>query len=174
MQVGRLERVGEVVVVRHRHRDGPTGGHVQVAGRHVGLVVHEGDGQVGGRSGRHARRDLGVNQHLGDEGRVLRAHAVGAGQVGRVEGGEVGPQQTLGRMAGQTVDGGSLLGRGRAGAAEAERSSRGIRTKYYLPGYSSGSSLMMLPWWLLPTQKVTGVVELSTNTRRTLVDIGSW
>ena len=53
------------------------------------------------------------------------------------------------------------------------RSSRGIRTKYYLPGYSSGSSLMMLPWWLLPTQKVTGVVELSTNTRRTLVDIGN-
>ena len=63
--------------------------------------------------------------------------------------------------------------RGSSPRGMAERSSRGIRTKYYLPGYSSGSSLMMLPWWLLPTQKVTGVVELSTNTRRTLVDIGN-
>src|SRR5262249_62295722 len=27
--------------------------------------------------------------------------------------------------------------------------------------------------WLLPTQKVTGVVELSTNTRRLLVERGS-
>ena len=32
---------------------------------------------------------------------------------------------------------------------------------------------MIEPPWLLPTQKVTGVVELSTNTRRTLVDLGS-
>ena len=32
---------------------------------------------------------------------------------------------------------------------------------------------MMLPWWLLPTQKVTGVVELSTKARRTLVAFGN-
>ena len=38
---------------------------------------------------------------------------------------------------------------------------------------SSGSSLTIDAPWLLPTQKVTGVVELSTNTRRTLVCRGS-
>ena len=38
---------------------------------------------------------------------------------------------------------------------------------------SSGSSLMIDAPWLLPTQNVTGVVELSTNTRRTLVVRGS-
>jgi hypothetical protein len=40
-------------------------------------------------------------------------------------------------------------------------------------GQSIGSSLMILPRWLLPTQKVTGVVELSTVTRLMLVDSGS-
>jgi hypothetical protein len=38
---------------------------------------------------------------------------------------------------------------------------------------SSGSSLMIERPWLLPTQKVTGVVVLSTNTRRMLVERGS-
>src|SRR4051794_11149324 len=37
---------------------------------------------------------------------------------------------------------------------------------------SSGSSLTIDAPWLLPTQKVTGVVWLSTNTRRTLVERG--
>src|SRR5262249_58672471 len=37
----------------------------------------------------------------------------------------------------------------------------------------SGSSLMIEAPWLLPTQKVTGVVVLSTNTRRMLVERGS-
>src|SRR5215467_12463890 len=37
----------------------------------------------------------------------------------------------------------------------------------------SGSTLTIEPWWLLPTQNVTGVVELSTNTRRMLVSRGS-
>jgi hypothetical protein len=35
--------------------------------------------------------------------------------------------------------------------------------------YSSGSTLTIEAPWLLPTQKVTGVVELSTNTRLMLV-----
>src|SRR5262249_51397662 len=39
--------------------------------------------------------------------------------------------------------------------------------------HSSGSSLMIDAPWLLPTQKVTGVVELSTKTRRMLVSRGS-
>jgi hypothetical protein len=34
---------------------------------------------------------------------------------------------------------------------------------------SSGSTLMIAAPWLLPTQKVGGVVELSTKTRRILV-----
>ena len=38
---------------------------------------------------------------------------------------------------------------------------------------SSGSSLMMLAPWLLPTQNVGGVVLLSTKTRRMLVVFGS-
>src|SRR5258706_15739260 len=38
---------------------------------------------------------------------------------------------------------------------------------------SSGSSLTIEAPWLLPTQKVTGVVVLSTNTRRMLVERGS-
>src|SRR5882672_10915934 len=38
---------------------------------------------------------------------------------------------------------------------------------------SSGSSLTIEAPWLLPTQQVTGVVELSTKTRRTLVGRGS-
>src|SRR5207247_2486649 len=38
--------------------------------------------------------------------------------------------------------------------------------------YSSGSSLMIDAPWLLPTQNVTGVVELSTKTRRTFVSRG--
>src|ERR1051326_5989735 len=38
--------------------------------------------------------------------------------------------------------------------------------------YSNGSSLTIDAAWLLPTQKVTGVVELSTNTRRTFVNLG--
>src|SRR6059058_5549285 len=38
---------------------------------------------------------------------------------------------------------------------------------------SSGSSLTIDAPWLLPTQNVTGVVRLSTNTRRTFVDRGS-
>src|SRR5262249_28348499 len=38
---------------------------------------------------------------------------------------------------------------------------------------SSGCSLTIDAPWLLPTQKVTGVVELSTKTRRTLVGRGS-
>jgi hypothetical protein len=37
---------------------------------------------------------------------------------------------------------------------------------------SSGPSLMIEAPWLLPTQNVTGVVELSTNTRRILVNLG--
>src|SRR5262249_58257482 len=39
-------------------------------------------------------------------------------------------------------------------------------------GESSGSSLTIDAPWLLPTQKVTGVVRLSTKTRRTLVARG--
>ena len=39
--------------------------------------------------------------------------------------------------------------------------------------YSSGSTLTIEAPWLLPAQKVTGVVELSTNTRRILVLRGS-
>ena len=35
--------------------------------------------------------------------------------------------------------------------------------------YSSGSTLTIEAPWLLPAQKVTGVVELSTKTRRILV-----
>ena len=38
---------------------------------------------------------------------------------------------------------------------------------------SSGSSLTIEAPWLEPTQNVTGVVELSTNTRRMLVERGS-
>src|SRR5581483_7069888 len=38
---------------------------------------------------------------------------------------------------------------------------------------SSGSSLTIEAPWLLPTQKLTGVVRLSTNTRRILVERGS-
>src|SRR6266852_3659453 len=38
--------------------------------------------------------------------------------------------------------------------------------------YSSGSSLTIDAPWLFPTQNVTGVVELSTNTRRTFVNRG--
>src|SRR5258708_37736138 len=38
---------------------------------------------------------------------------------------------------------------------------------------SSGSSLTIDAPWLFPTQNVTGVVELSTNTLRTFVDRGS-
>ncbi len=38
---------------------------------------------------------------------------------------------------------------------------------------SSGSSLRMEAPWLEPTQNVTGVVVLSTNTRRMLVVLGS-
>jgi hypothetical protein len=38
---------------------------------------------------------------------------------------------------------------------------------------SSGSTFTIEAPWLLPTQKVTGVVELSTQTRRTLVFFGS-
>ena len=37
---------------------------------------------------------------------------------------------------------------------------------------SSGSSFTILWSWLLPTQNVTGVVELSTNTVRMLVSDG--
>ena len=37
----------------------------------------------------------------------------------------------------------------------------------------SGSTLTIEPWWLLPTQNVTGVVVLSTKTRRMLVSRGS-
>jgi len=40
-------------------------------------------------------------------------------------------------------------------------------------GQSRGSSFTIDPESLLPTQKVTGVVELSTSTRRTLVERGS-
>src|SRR5215472_11862087 len=36
----------------------------------------------------------------------------------------------------------------------------------------SGSSLTMEAPWLLPTQKLTGVVVLSTKTRRMLVSLG--
>ena len=39
--------------------------------------------------------------------------------------------------------------------------------------YSNGSSLIREEPWLLPTQKVAGFVELSTSTRRMLVDRGS-
>src|SRR5438105_11191022 len=39
---------------------------------------------------------------------------------------------------------------------------------------SSGSTFTIEALWLPPTQKVTGVVELSTHTRRTLVLRGSW
>jgi hypothetical protein len=38
---------------------------------------------------------------------------------------------------------------------------------------SCGSTLTIEAPWLLPTQKVTGVVELSTHTRRTLVNLGN-
>src|SRR5690242_13514519 len=37
---------------------------------------------------------------------------------------------------------------------------------------SSGSTFTIEGPWLLPTQKVTGVVQLSTHTRRTLVFFG--
>src|ERR1043166_2708462 len=40
------------------------------------------------------------------------------------------------------------------------------------PAQSSGSTLTILWSWLLPTQKVVGVVELSTNTVRMLVSEG--
>src|ERR1041384_2242174 len=40
------------------------------------------------------------------------------------------------------------------------------------PAQSSGSTLTILRSWLLPTQKVVGVVELSTNTVRMLVSEG--
>jgi hypothetical protein len=40
-------------------------------------------------------------------------------------------------------------------------------------GQSSGSTLTMEAPSLLPTQKLTGVVELSTKTRRMLVERGS-
>src|SRR2546425_3965801 len=39
--------------------------------------------------------------------------------------------------------------------------------------YSSGSSFTIDAPWLLPTQKVGGVVRLSTNTLLTLVGLGS-
>jgi hypothetical protein len=39
--------------------------------------------------------------------------------------------------------------------------------------HSSGSTLTIEAPWLLPAQKVTGVVELSTNTRLMLVLRGS-
>jgi hypothetical protein len=39
--------------------------------------------------------------------------------------------------------------------------------------HSSGSILTIEAPWLLPAQKVTGVVELSTNTRLMLVERGS-
>ena len=38
---------------------------------------------------------------------------------------------------------------------------------------SSGSTLTIEAPWLLPIQNVTGLVELSTNTRRMLVVFGS-
>jgi hypothetical protein len=42
-----------------------------------------------------------------------------------------------------------------------------------MAGQSSGSILTMEAPSLLPTQKLTGVVELSTKTRRILVERGS-
>jgi hypothetical protein len=48
---------------------------------------------------------------------------------------------------------------------------RNIRTA--VGPYSSGSTLTIEAPWLLPAQKVTGVVELSTNTRLMLVLRGS-
>ena len=42
-------------------------------------------------------------------------------------------------------------------------------TTHGVAPYSSGSTLTIEAPWLLPAQKVTGVVELSTKTRRMLV-----
>jgi hypothetical protein len=39
--------------------------------------------------------------------------------------------------------------------------------------YSSGSTFTIEAPWLLPAQKLTGLVELSTKTRRILVERGS-
>ena len=48
----------------------------------------------------------------------------------------------------------------------------GLPHRFVAQAQSSGSTFTILWSWLLPTQNVTGVVELSTNTVRMLVSDG--